>query len=286
MPELATPQKLLGEYEKFLLYGEYGTGKTQLALSAPDPIWALGVGGLNEFKTLYSKPFIEKVGQPVVYVDSVRENREAQGQMMDNPNGFDAVCNTIDAFLEWNHREQRDIRTIVIDNATILEAYMMNKAIAAEFAVSGGGDKAVLTAERKWGIRKPHDNTYAGAQSLMDRLVTWLFELPFNLVLVAHERKEYKSSSDGKGRKRELDGIMPIFVGVQRTMIPNMFDNVFRTTVSGGGRTKQYNVQTVGDTYVAAKVRVGGILEPELNRDLNLTEAIQQFKDYGSSLSK
>jgi hypothetical protein len=287
MPELLTPELVLGQREKILLIGEYGTGKTQIALSAPDPIWAIGVGGLNEFKTRYSKHFINKVGKKEVYVDSVIEGRGAQGTMLDNPTGFDAFCDTIDAGLEWNDKQGNIIESLVIDNATILEIYQMNKAIAAEYMMAGNVQKTTLTREREYGIRKPGDNTYAGAQSLMDRIVGWLFELPFHIILVSHEYKEWAPVSDKPNeRNKRVVGVKPLFVGQQRINIPNMFDNVFRNTVSGSGRTRQFYTQTVGDDVVAAKVRVGGILQAENEKDLNLTDMIDRFKAHGESLTE
>jgi hypothetical protein len=61
---------------------------------------------------------------------------------------------------------------------------------------------------------------------------------------------------------------------------------VFRNTVSGSGRTRQFYTQTVGDDVVAAKVRVGGILQAENEKDLNLTDMIDRFKAHGESLTE
>lgn len=288
MPQLLTPELVLGQREKFLLIGEYGTGKTQVALSAPDPIWAIGVGGLNEFKVRYSKHFLTKIGKREVYVDSVKEDRGSQGAMLDNPVGFDRFCDVIDEGLEWNDKQGNIIQSLVIDNATILETYQMNKAIAAEYSIAGNVQKTTLTREREFGIRKPGDNTYAGAQSLMDRIVGWLFELPFHIILVAHEYKEWEpvNPNNPNDRNKKLAGVKPLFVGQQRINIPNMFDNVFRHTVSGSGRSKQFYVQTVGDDIVAAKTRVGGLLAAEREKDLNLTEVVELFKKHGNSLTE
>jgi hypothetical protein len=284
MPQQLTPDLVLGENEKFLLYGEYGTGKTHLALSAPDPIWAVGIGGLNEFKTRYSKSFIKNVGNREVFVDSVVEYREERGQMADNPNGFDLFCDILDAGLEWNDKQGNIIKTLIIDNATVLEEYMLNKAIAAEFMTANNQAKTVMRTEREYGIRKPQDTTWSGAQSLMQRIVSWLFELPFHIVFVAHERKEWASAEKGS-RDRQLIGVGPLFVGQQRIMVPNLFDNVWRTSKSGGGRNAQYAVQSVGDEKVAAKTRVGGILDPALERSVNLTAVIDAFKQHAKELS-
>lgn len=279
-----TPGLILGEQEKFLLYGDYGTGKTFAALTAPEPIYALGVGGTNEFKTVYSKQFIEKVGRREIFFDAVKETRGEFGAITDNPDGLDNVKSVVEAAVERDIKEGLGIQSIVVDNATVLEDYMMNKAIAAEFAIMGGGDKAVLVREREWGIRKPQDTTWNGAMSLMSQFSSWLFELPYHIILVCHERKEFTKDDGGKGRSQKLIGVGPIFVGQQRTLIPNKFDNVWRMTVSGGGRSKQFQAQTVGDAIVAAKVRVGGFLDPNAERDINLTDVIAQFKQHAASL--
>lgn len=284
MPSLADPDDILSGNEKFLIYGAPKTGKTFLSLTAPEPIWFLGVGGKNELKTLYSRPFIEEHGRKEVHITAVSEDFDEQGQMSDNPNGFDRVCDAIDGFLEWNEGSGVGIKTIIVDNATVLEYYMLNKAIAAEYVIGGKDvEKSVLKREREHGIRKPHDSTWGGAQSLMDRITRWLFELPFNVVLVAHE---YPTYVQVKGtRDLKLQSIEPLFVGKQRTQIPNAFDNVWRMRTIGGGRSQQFECQTVGDEIVSAGTRVGGILE-HTERNLNLTEVIEEFKQYPKSLSE
>lgn len=283
MPRKLTPDAVLGKYEKFLLYGTPGTGKTQLAFSAPDPIYAIGVGGENEFKTVYSKKFIDMHGKREIFFNSVTESRGPRGQMLDNPNGFDQVCDTIDKFLEWNEAKNIGIQTLIIDNSTVLEEYMMNKAIAAEYAMATGKSKTTLSREREYGIRRPHDTTWAGAQSLMESIVRWLFELPFHIVLVAHEYQTFTQKENS--RERQLIGVAPLFVGQQRVMIANAFDNVWRTTTGGGGRNQQFNIQTIGDELVTAKTRVGGILNA-VERNLSLSEVIKSFKEHASSLSE
>jgi len=280
-PELATPSLILTEWERILLFGPGGSGKTFTAGTAPEPQWWLTPGGRNELKTVFSPRFIKKHGRKEIFITSVSEDRE-KGQMSDNPSGYDRCCDAVDGFLEMNDREGLGIKTIVVDNGTILEEYMMNKAIMAEYVLAGSKDKTVLSAERNYGIRKPHDTTWGGAQSFMDRWVNWLKELPFHVVFIAHDRMEWEQDEDK--RKRKLLRILPEFVGVQRTAIPNKFDNVWYSSVMGGGRSQTWGIQSERDEIILAKTRVGGILDPTYERDPNITEIIQQFKNHATSL--
>lgn len=117
----------------------------------------------------------------------------------------------------------------------------------------------------------------------MESIVRWLFELPFHIVLVAHEYQTFIQKDNS--RERQLIGVAPLFVGQQRIMIANAFDNVWRTTTGGGGRNQQFNIQTVGDEIVSAKTRVGGILHAQ-ERNLSLTDVINSFKEHASSLTE
>lgn len=281
-PVLATPENVLTEYERILLYGRGGTGKTFTMLTAPDPIWVLTPGGKNEIKTAFGPNFINKHGRKEFYVTDVYEDR-IKGQMSDNPSGYDRCCDAVDTFLNWEQQKGVGIKTIAVDNATVLEEYMMNKAIMAEYILASSKNKTVLTAEREYGIRKPHDSTYGGAQSFMDRWINWLKELPYHLVFIAHPYEQYEQDEDK--RKRKLLSISPLFVGAQRVSIQNKFDNVWYSTVMGGGRSLTYGIQPERDTVIDAKTRVGGILDPTYVRDPNITEILNKFKQYNNSLS-
>lgn len=287
MPTLMTPENILKKgNEKILIYGAFGTGKTHLALTSPGPIWVLGVGGDNEFKTRYSVPFRKKVGHRVIYFDHAIEERTDRGMINDNPTGYDAACDRLDEFLVWNREGGYGVATIIVDNATMLNHYAMNKAIAAEFFLGGakGADKATLVKEKEWGIRKPHDSTWDGGKSLIIKFITYCFELPFNFVFIAHERIDYEGAGDNSRAKKAKD-IMPDLIGQHRTQIPNMFDNVWRNTVGGGGRNRVFGTQTVGDEKVYAKTRLSGILDPNEERDLNITEVLQKFADYSDEIT-
>ncbi|KKL45949.1 hypothetical protein LCGC14_2350550, partial [marine sediment metagenome] len=240
-PEIGSPSLILTEWERILLYGPGSTGKTFTAATAPEPQWWLTPGNKDELKTMFSKEFLKKHGRKEFSITSVLEDRQ-KGQVMDNPSGYDRCCLAVDGFLEWNEREGIGTKTIIVDNATVLEEYMMSKAIFAEYMLASNVEKTVLKAERDFGIRRPHDTTYGGAQSFMDRWVSWLRELPFHLVFIAHDYEVSVPVYEGS-RERVLKSVRPLFVGVQRTSIPNKFSNVWYSMVSGGGRSRTWGIQ-------------------------------------------
>lgn len=285
-PHVLTPERVLGQREKFLLYGDPGTGKTFLALTAPEPIYVLATGGENELKTRYSRQFMELYPERDIMFDVVKESRQERGEMTDNPTANDEVGDILYNFVNWDQESGRGTKTLVIDNATVLEEFQMNKAIAAEWAIaSGGKDKQVLTRERKYGIRRPHDNTWGAAQSLMSKFIGWLWELDYHIVLVAHE---YKDVVRKRNAEDSLEGVYPLFVGKQRTKIARAFDNVWRCTKSGGGRGVRFEVMTTGDDIYKCKTRVGGIFDDVeyVDKDFNLTTAVETLQRYPSELEK
>lgn len=282
-PELARPTDIIGQYESFLLYGRGGTGKTFTAGTAPDPFWILTMGGRNEAKTLFSPVFIKKYGRKEFYITSVTEDR-FRARNIDDPTGYDRCCLAVDAFLEWNHREGLGVKTIIVDNATRIEEYMMNKAIMAEYTLASNKEQTVRKAEMNLGIRKPYDSTYGGAQSLMEQWTNWLTELPFHLVFIAHTYEEWQQKE--RSRERQLISVKPLFVGQQRTNVPNKFDNLWYHKVQGGGRSRTWGVQSERDEIVDARTRVGGILDPTYERDINLSDVIAEFSKHAKNLEE
>lgn len=287
MPKELTPESVLGQHEQVLLYGLPKTGKTFLALTAPDPIYVMCIGKENELKTRYSKQYIKNFSDRTIWFDALLEEFGEGGEMKDDPVGLDRVGEAFDIMLELHRKgETPDFKTIVIDNATVLEEYQMYKAMAAGWHLANQKDKTALIRMRNYGIIKPGDNDWGAAQSLMDKFVNYISKLPFHIVLVAHEYQEFERSDEG--RKQVLKGVYPLFVGKQRTGIARAFDNVWRTSISGGGRTQQFMVQTVGDDKVVAGTRVGGVFDDSENAtngtQFNLTLAIEQFQAYPRSL--
>lgn len=279
-PERATPTSVLTEYEHILLYGEGGTGKTFTAGTAPEPQWWLTPGGKNELKTVFSPAFQKNHGAKEIFVTSVSEDRE-KGHIKDDPEGYDRCCLAVDDFLQENEREGLGVKTIVVDNATVLEEYMMSKAIMAEYHMASNKEKTALKMERSFGIRKPHDSTYGGAQSLMDQFAHWLLELPFHVIFIGHTYEVYEAG-DQRGQQL-LKAIQPLFVGKQRTLIPNMFDNVWYMSVSGGGRSRSFGMRTEKTEKIQARTRVGGLLHPDRETNVNIAEIIERFADYAKS---
>lgn len=284
--QLLTPEAVLGQNEQFLLYGEPGTGKTELALTAPGPIYYLCVGPENELKTRYSKHFLTrqegKHADKVVYFDSVRETLGKRGAITDNPTGLDEAGDTLDNALQsFEKGEHEPPKTIVIDNATILEEYQMNKAMIAGHELATDTEKTALARYRKFGIIKPGDSDYGGAQSLMAKWVSWIMGLPYHLVFVAHEYTEYTGTRD----KKKVESRKPLFVGQQRTSIAGKFDNVWRLYTSGTGRSQQFHVRTIKNETDAAKTRVGGVLD-EVVHSLDLSLCIDTFTKYPKTLKK
>jgi len=98
MPSLLTPD-LIGDSEKFLFYGEPKTGKTFAALTAPDPIYAISVGNIDELETAFGKDFKDKHPGKIIYHDVAEETFGKQGEWS-GAVGFDNVCDLLDAALE------------------------------------------------------------------------------------------------------------------------------------------------------------------------------------------
>ena len=73
MPKPLTSE-IIGEREKFLLYGAPKRGKTFCALTAPAPIYFLAIGGPNEATTYFSKQFQDKYGQKEILINSAIED--------------------------------------------------------------------------------------------------------------------------------------------------------------------------------------------------------------------
>ena len=283
-PEIGSPSLILTEWERIILYGPGGTGKTFTAATAPEPQWWLTPGNKDELKTMFSGEFLKKHGRKEFSITSVKEDR-VKGQVIDNPPGYDRCCLAVDGFLEWNERKGIGTQSIIVDNATVLEEYMMSKAIFAEYMLASNVEKTVLKAERDFGIRRPHDTTYGGAQSFMDRWVSLLRELPFHLIFIAHDYEVSVPIYEGS-REKVLKSVRPLFVGVQRTSIPNKFSSVWYSMVSGGGRSRTWGIQSQRDEIIDAKTRVGGIIDSTYERDPNISEIIGQFRAHAVSLEE
>lgn len=257
---------IIGQREKFLLYGPPKMGKTFCALTLPGPILFLAIGGNNEAKTFYSKDFQEKHPGVKVTVVEIKEDVGRKG-IVKEPKGFDRACLALDIALEKNLKGELDFNAIIVDNATILSEYQMHKVLKISHTSSSG--ETAYDKYTKQGILTPFDSDWGAAQSLMKKFITWLFEIDKHIALVAHEYHDMVTNR--ATQSREVVGIKPSFVGRDRDIVANKFDNVWHFRRQG----QHYVARTTPESSpdVIAGTRVGGLIKENYSNP-NLTEAI------------
>lgn len=280
MPTPISPE-IIGEREKFLIYGAPKRGKTFLALTSPEPIYMLCVGGDNEVKTYFGEDFQKKHGKKDLSIDAVKENVDKMGRVKE-PSGFDDVCRALDDALELDAKEEfpsqtGTFETLIIDNATVMQEFQMNKTIHIANTARDPDKTGYSTWEAytKHGILTPFDSDWGGAQSLMQDWVSWMFNLDKNIIFIAHEYEVTRTSR--ATQVQEIVGIRPLFVGKQRTRIANAFDNVWRMTKNA----QKYEARTTPGGEIAdliAGTRLGGIV-PNDYQDPNISKTIKKFKE-------
>ena len=270
MPKLLTPDEA-NSHEKFLLYGEPKTGKTFAALTAPDPIYAISVGNIDELTTAFGKDFKDKYPSKIIYHDVAEESFGVRGNF-DAAVGFDAVCDLLDTALamDADPEDPFTFSTLVIDNATVLNNFAMFKSMEINYDDANMKSNTALHRLREANIVIPGDNDYMSQMSLMMQFVQWLFRLNKHVVLIAHEWKE--EHTDRKTKTKTINAVKPLFTGKHRTDVPGLFSNVWRFQRQGQffealtmPKEKPYDI--------IAGTRIGGVLRSPY-RDVNLTEAI------------
>ncbi len=282
MPILLTDD-IIGKWEKFLLYGGFGTGKTFTAGTMPGQILFIIFGGENELKTLRSKHFKEKHPEKegMISYEFVKESLGKRGTFT-SADAYDWACDKLDEALEAERKGDYKFDSLVVDAATGLRKYGMNKAIELTYDLAQSKDKTALKRLRDSGVIVPQDQDWGMEQSLTDKFLNWCYELEKHLCLVTHEWRVEKHNRGT--RETTLTGVSPLFTGKHRQEIPQMFDNVWRMTVEGAERSRIFTAQTVGDEIHDAKTRLGGIVDIHW-RDPNLEEAINKFQAYAKSSS-
>lgn len=267
--------EVVGRFEKFLIYGEPGTGKTFTAGTAPGPIYAISVGNLNEIKTLLGPTFKAVMPDQQIYYDVAEESMGDRG-VFDEAVGFDHVCDLLDEAvrLDKDPTEDFSFETLIIDNATVLGNYAMNKAMEVGYQTANSKSKTALAKLRKLNIVTPADNDWMSQMSLMGQFVNWLFRLKKHVVLIAHEWHE--TTTDRVSHTAKITSAKPLFTGKQRTEIPGLFDNVWRMDRNG----QFFEARTEASSHpfpLTAKTRIGGVLDADY-RNPNLSEAIAKLQ--------
>ena len=274
---------ILGEREKLLWYGPPGSGKTFASGTAPAPIFYIVLGGPNELKSLVSPDFVRKYPDAgPFYHTAVKENLGKHGSFVE-AKAYDLACDALDIALAKDESGEMPFKTLVVDSATGLRGVAMNKAMEITYDMAKSKEKQALTRLREYGVIKPGDTDFGSEQSLIWKFINWCYELDKHFILITHEWQEVKKNRET--RIDEILAIKPSFTGKHRTDVPLMFDNVWRFTPSGGERARQFEAQTVGDDIIMAKTRVGGVL-PIIYRDVNVTDAISQMKNWEVELKK
>lgn len=164
-PKAAKPSK-----PKILIFGKPGVGKTWTALDFPSAYLIDGEGGANLAH----------------YTDKLKASGGAYMGPDQGANDFSVVTEEIITLATTKHH----FRTLIIDSYS----KMMGAAISAEYERM---EKAGRDMEKTFGAEKKP------ALNWTRRWLRWFDKLDMNVVLICHEKDEYK---DGKLAGTTFDG--------------------------------------------------------------------------------
>jgi hypothetical protein len=244
-----------------LIYGQPGTGKSFYAGTAGDRTLYINCGRSEE--TILSAFFRQRVGANPILVN-IREKAGENG-VPASAIGYDLVCDAIDYGLK-NFPDEFD--TVVVDDATFLRKYALNKGIEVNSTL---GKSKTAGSIKQFAMQMASVQDYGAEMSLIEQFVVnygdILKGMNKHFILIAHERNTFRKG-DKIGDSPTLIKCGPAFTGQTfPDQIPAYFDHVFHTeSIPGNGGVNTYRMRTVGDDVLVGKCRHGNIIKTlELN---------------------
>lgn len=263
-----------GEAWMLMYYGPSKTGKTYFAGTAGPRTLYLNIG--DGIETLlapsFAKRYIE-ASREMIMVD-IRER---------NPNGvaeaFDIMCDAI-AYALKVFPDKFD--TVVLDEATALRKYAMNKATELN---TEARTRQAARAKRIEQFMKPDIGDYGTEMQMIEwflgNYVPRFKEAGKNFIMLAHERQVFQKA--GKiGDEPVLKKIQPGFTGKTfPDTVPAYFDDVWHSEAVGGGTNVVYRARTAGDEMTIGGMRHGGIFST-VETDPNFLKMLDRIKQANS----
>lgn len=266
-----------GEAVTMLAYGGSGVGKTMFCATAGPRTLFINIGdGITTIQSPVVRARDFKDGFPIVA--TIREERDPETGLFKTARAFDQVCDAIDYGLA-KFPEKFD--TIVIDDATALRAFAVNKGLELneDFQRS-----KTLENSRKFGGIVMAVQDFAAEMNLIAQFIDGTISLckgaGKHLIMTAHERYVFKKIKDQAGKVigEEIDKVRPAFTGktfpdeilAPWDLVWNL--NVARTTQGG-----VYRAWTEDAMTIRAKSRYPGVFKP-LESNINFLEIVARIK--------
>lgn len=259
-----------GESWILMYYGPSKTGKTYFAGTAGPRTLFLNIG--DGIETLMAPAFVNRykeASREMIMVD-IRER---------NPQGiaeaFDLLCDAVSYALK-TFPDKFD--NIVLDEATALRKYAMNKATELNTEARTRGAARVKRTEE---FMKPDIGDYGTEMQMIEwflgNFTPQFKEANKNFLMLAHERQVFQKPSQ-IGGEPVLKKIQPGFTGKTfPDTVPAYFDDVWHSEVVGGGTNVVYRARTAGSEMEVGGARHGGIFET-VERDPNFLTMLAKIK--------
>jgi hypothetical protein len=250
-----------GESWILMVYGQSKSGKTYFAGTCGPRTLFINIG--DGLETLKSPAFTQRY-------PSAREMLTVDIQETSTTAAFDAITRTIDFCMDT---QSANFDTIVLDEATALRRFAMNKAMTYN---NQNRSRAARTSE--------FVQVELGDYKIEMDMIEWFLgeyiprfkQANKNFLMLAHERQIY-GKPPKMGDEAPLIKIVPGFTGKTfPDKVPAYFDDVWRSEVVGKSPLV-YRLITARSEKLLVGSRHGGIFAPE-ESDPNFLKLLDRIK--------
>lgn len=244
-----------------MVYGPSKTGKTFYAGTAGPRTLFINIG--DGIETLESPLFKSKY--PASREMITVEIQKMELKSVDE--AFDTICNVVDHALA---KFPETFDTIVLDEATALRKYALNKAMTLN-------TQARTQGSRRGNRTDEYVKAELGDFGVEMDMIEWFLgtyipifkERKKHFLMLAHERQIYGKPAK-QGDEPILQRVVPGFTGKTfPDKVPAFFDDVFHSKVKmDASSNAYYSLETAGSEKMMAGVRHNGIfdtIEPNPN---------------------